>query len=64
MQLRPRVIKYASDTKQYNSFMKGIRAVASSIWVVNMVHAYLVAPSDDFFDGEYFFDIEYNGSKL
>ena len=59
-QLRPRVIKYASDTKQYNSFMKGIRAVASSIWVVNMVHAYLVAPSDDFFDGEYFFDIEYN----
>ena len=60
MQLRPRVIKYASDTKQYNSFMKGIRAVASSIWVVNMVHAYLVAPSDDFFDGEYFFDIEYN----
>ena len=60
MQLRPRVIKYASDTKQYNSYMKGIRAVASSIWVVNMVHAYLVAPSDDFFDGEYFFDIEYN----
>ena len=40
--------------------MKGIRSVASSIWVVNMVHAYLVAPSDDFFDGEYFFDIEYN----
>ena len=57
--LRPRVIEYASDTRKYNAFMKNIRSVASSIWIVNMVHAYLVAPSDDFFDGEYFFDLEY-----
>ena len=40
--------------------MKSIRGVAASIWIVNMVHAYLVAPSDDYFDGEYFFDLEYN----
>ena len=39
--------------------MRNIRGVGLSIWVVNMVHAYLVAPNDDFFDGEYFFDIEY-----
>ena len=52
IELRPRVIEYASDTRKYNAFMKNIRSVASSIWIVNMVHAYLVAPSDDFFDGE------------
>ncbi len=40
--------------------MKNIRSVAASIWIVNMFHAYLVAPNDDFFDGEYFFDIDYN----
>ena len=60
IELRPKIIKYASDTRKYNAFMKNIRSVASSIWIVNMVHAYLVAPSDDFFDGEYFFDLEYN----
>ena len=60
MELRPKVIQYAADSRRYNSFMKSIRGVAASIWIVNMVHAYLVAPSDDFFDGEYFFDLEYN----
>ena len=59
-ELRPKVIEYAAESKRYNAFMKGIRGVAASIWIVNMVHAYLVAPSDDFFDGEYFFDLEYN----
>ena len=59
-QLRPKVIQYAQESRRYNSFMKSIRGVAASIWVVNMVHAYLVAPSDDYFDGEYFFDLEYN----
>ena len=34
--------------------MKNIRGVAASIWIVNMVHAYLVAPADDYFDGESF----------
>jgi len=58
--LRPKVIQYAADSRRYNSFMKSIRGVAASIWIVNMVHAYLVAPSDDYFDGEYFFDLEYN----
>lgn len=58
--IRPKVIQYAEDSRRYNSFMKGIRGVAASIWIVNMVHAYLVAPSDDYFDGEYFFDLEYN----
>lgn len=57
--IRPKVIQYASETRRYNSFMKNIRSIAASIWVFNMVHAYLVAPNDDFFDGEYFFDIEY-----
>ncbi len=59
MLLRPKVIQYAAETRRYNSFMRGIRGAALSIWIVNMVHAYLVAPSDDFFDGEYFFDLEY-----
>ena len=58
--LRPRVIQYAADTRKYNSLMRNIRNIAASIWVVNMVHAYLIAPSDDYFDGEYFFDLEYN----
>lgn len=57
--LRPKIVQYAADTKRYNAFMSNIRGVGLSIWVVNMVHAYLVAPNDDFFDGEYFFDIEY-----
>ena len=59
-ELRPKIIEYAKDTRKYNLFMKNIRSVAASIWIVNMFHAYLVAPSDDFFDGEYFFDIDYN----
>jgi TolB-like protein len=59
LELRPQIIQYAADTRKFNTFMKNIRSVGLSIWVVNMVHAYLVAPSDDFFDGEYFFDLEY-----
>jgi hypothetical protein len=59
LELRPQLIQYAADTRKYNAFMKNIRSVGLSIWAVNMVHAYLVAPSDDFFDGEYFFDLEY-----
>jgi len=59
LELRPQIIQYAADTRKFNAFMKNIRSVGLSIWAVNMVHAYLVAPSDDFFDGEYFFDIEY-----
>ncbi len=59
LELRPQIIQYAADTRKFNAFMKNIRSVGLSIWAVNMVHAYLVAPSDDFFDGEYFFDLEY-----
>ena len=58
-ELRPKIVKYAEDTRKYNIFMKNIRGVAASIWMVNMIHAYLVAPADDYFDGESFFDIEY-----
>ena len=58
-ELRPKIIKYADDTRKYNTFMKNIRGVSASIWAVNMLHAYLVAPADDYFDGESFFDIEY-----
>ena len=58
-ELRSKIVKYAEDTRRYNIFMKNIRGVAASIWIVNMVHAYLVAPADDYFDGESFFDIEY-----
>ena len=39
--------------------MKNIRGVSASIWLLNMLHAYLVAPADDYFDGDSFFDIEY-----
>ena len=59
LELRPQIIQYAADTRKFNTFMKNIRSVGLSIWAVNMVHAYLVAPSDDYFDGEYFFDLEY-----
>ncbi len=58
-ELRPKIIQYAEDTRKYNSFMKNIRGVSASIWIVNMLHAYLVAPADDYFDGDSFFDIEY-----
>ena len=58
-ELRPKIIQYAEDTRKYNTFMKNIRGVAGSIWAVNMLHAYLAAPADDYFDGESFFDIEY-----
>ena len=58
-ELRSKIIKYAEDTRRYNVFMKNIRGVAASIWIVNMVHAYLGAPADDYFDSESFFDIEY-----
>ncbi len=59
-ELRPKVIQYAAETNRYNQYMRSIRGIAASIWIVNMIHAYLVAPSDDYFDGEYFFDLEYN----
>ena len=59
MELRPQIIQYAADSRKYNALIKNIRSVGLSIWAVNMVHAYLVAPNDDFFDGEYFFDLEY-----
>ena len=58
-ELRPKVIQYADDTRKYNTFMKNIRGVSASIWLLNMLHAYLVAPADDYFDGDSFFDIEY-----
>ena len=58
-ELRPKIIQYAEDTRKYNTFMKNIRGVAGSIWVLNMLHAYFAAPEDDYFDGESFFDIEY-----
>ena len=42
LDLRPKVIKYAHETARYNAFMKNIRTIGFSIWVVNMIHAYLV----------------------
>ena len=57
--LRPKIIQYANDTKQYNTLMKNIRGLAVSVWLLNMFHAYLIAPNDDYFDGEYFFEFEY-----
>ena len=61
--MRPKIIKYAQETARYNAFMKNIRTIGFSIWIVNMIHAYLVTPGDDFFDGEYFFDVEYNNDE-
>jgi len=60
LELRPKIIQYANETARYNAFMKNIRTISLSVWIVNMVHAYLVTPGDDFFDGEYFFDLDYN----
>ena len=63
LELRPKIVQYAKETERYNAFMKNIRTISLSIWAVNMVHAYLVTPGDDFFDGEYFFDIGYNSNE-
>jgi len=60
LEYRPQIVLYAKEANQYNSYMKQIRNVAMPIWIINMVHAYIVAPNDDFFDGEFFFDIEYD----
>lgn len=60
LEYRPFVVQYASETNRYNTYMKNIRNVAIPIWIINMIHAYVVAPNDDFFDGEFFFDIEYD----
>jgi hypothetical protein len=49
LELRPKIIQYAKETERYNAFMKNIRTISLSIWVVNMMHAYLVTPEDDFF---------------
>ena len=63
LELRPKIIKYAKETERYNAFMKNIRTISLSVWAVNMIHAYLVTPGDDFFDGEYFFDLDYNSNE-
>ncbi|MBT3590385.1 MAG: hypothetical protein HOK52_11395 [Candidatus Marinimicrobia bacterium] len=60
LEYRPQIVQYAKESNQYNSYMKQIKNVAIPIWIINMVHAYVVAPNDDFFDGEFFFDIEYD----
>jgi len=59
-ELRPQVIQYADDSRRYNALMKNLRNVGMSIWIINMFHAYLVGPDDDFFDGDFFFDLEYD----
>ncbi len=63
IKLRPKVIQYANETARYNAFMKNIRTISLSIWIINMIHAYLVTPGDDLFDGEYFFDLDYNNDE-
>lgn len=55
LELRPQIIQYAQATNNYNRFMKNLRYVAASIWAVNMIHAYMVGPDDDYFDAEIFF---------
>ena len=46
--LRPQIVRYASDTKRYNSFLKGLRLLGASVWGLNMLHAYIVGPDDIF----------------
>ena len=48
LELRPDIVRYASDTKKYNNFLKGLRIVGASIWGINMLHAYIVAPDELF----------------
>ena len=48
IELRPDIIRYASDTKKHNNFLKGLRIVGASIWGINMLHAYIVAPDEIF----------------
>jgi len=48
LELRPDIVRYASDTKKHNNFLKGLRIVGASIWGINMLHAYIVAPDEIF----------------
>jgi hypothetical protein len=48
IELRPDIIRYASDTKKHNNFLKGLRIFGASVWGINMLHAYIVAPDDIF----------------
>ena len=53
-ELRPKVIKYANDTRRYNNLMKGIRNLGVGIWLANMVHAYIVGPEEVYDGGKFF----------
>ena len=46
LDLRPDIIRYAKETKRYNDLMRNIRNLGLGIWVINMIHAYIVGPEE------------------
>ena len=46
LELRPDIIRYARETKRYNNLMRNVRNLGLGIWVVNMIHAYIVGPEE------------------
>ena len=63
IELRPDIIRYASDTKKHNNFLKGLRILGASIWGINMLHAYIVAPDEIFVNAGNFGSVVDSKSK-
>ena len=59
LELRPDIIRYARETKRYNDLMRNVRILGLGIWVVNMIHAYIVGP-EELYEGNILFGTEYD----
>ena len=59
LELRPDIIRYARETKRYNNLMRNVRNLGLGIWVVNMIHAYIVGP-EELYEGNILFGTEYD----
>ena len=61
LELRPDIVRYARETKRYNNLMRNVRNLGLGIWVVNMIHAYIVGP-EELYEGNVLFGTEYDDS--
>ena len=63
LELRPDIIRYARETKRYNDLMRNVRNLGMGIWIVNMIHAYIVGPEEPY-EGNILFGTDYNESQI
>ena len=54
LELRPDIVRYAEETKRYNDLMRNVRNLGLGIWVINMIHAYIVGP-EEIYEGSFLF---------